>query len=109
VNLDELIEAMPLRDRIAQLVMPWIPGAYSAFDDDAFLRMEGWVDSLHVGGLIVSVGSPYDVAAKLNRLQERSKLPLLIGSDLEGGTAIRWYSLPSQYGRGRHRERLGRI
>ena len=89
VNVDELIETMPLRDRIAQLVMPWIPGAYSAFDDDAFVRMQGWVDSLHVGGLIVSVGSPYDVAAKLNRLQQRSKLPLLIGSDLEGGTAIR--------------------
>jgi hypothetical protein len=42
------------------------------------------VDSLHVGGLIVSVGSPLDIAAKLNRLQERSTLPLLIASDLEG-------------------------
>src|SRR5918993_1424104 len=39
--------------------------------------------------LLVSVGSPLDVAAKLNRLQERSALPLLIGSDLEAGTAIR--------------------
>jgi len=89
VDVDQLIADMPLRDQIAQLVMPWIPGGYSAFDDDAFLRMQGWVDSLHVGGLIISVGSPYEVAAKLNRLQTRSKLPLLIGSDLEGGTAIR--------------------
>jgi beta-N-acetylhexosaminidase len=48
------------------------------------------VDSLHVGGLIVSVGSPLDIAAKLNRLQERSTLPLLIASDLEGGTSIRF-------------------
>ncbi len=52
--------------------------------------MEQWVDSLHVGGLIVSVGSPLDIAAKLNRLQERSSLPLLIASDLEGGTSIRF-------------------
>ncbi|HEY3013267.1 MAG TPA: glycoside hydrolase family 3 N-terminal domain-containing protein [Gemmatimonadales bacterium] len=81
--------SLPLRDKIAQLVVPWIPGSYAAFDDEAFMRMQGWVDSLHIGGLIVSVGSPYDVAAKLNRLQERSRLPLLIGSDLEGGTAIR--------------------
>jgi beta-N-acetylhexosaminidase len=89
VSIDQLLESMSLRDRIAQLVMPWIAGGYSAFDDDAFLKMRVWVDSLHIGGLIISVGSPYDVAGKLNRLQERSQLPLLIGSDLEGGTAIR--------------------
>src|SRR5215210_3367269 len=89
VDVEQLLESLSLRDRIAQLVMPWIPGSYAAFDDEAFARMQVWVDSLHVGGLLVSVGSPLDVAAKLNRLQERSPLPLLIGSDLEAGTAIR--------------------
>jgi beta-N-acetylhexosaminidase len=89
VDVDALLSSLSLRDKIAQLVVPWIPGAYAAFDDEGFARMQGWVDSLHVGGLIVSVGSPFDVAAKLNRLQERSPLPLLIGSDLEAGTAIR--------------------
>src|SRR6185295_14875752 len=34
-------------------------------------------------------GSPLDVAAKLNRLQQRSPLPLLVGSDFEGGTSLR--------------------
>src|ERR1700732_3808712 len=89
MDVDALLGSLPLRDKIAQLVVPWIPGAYAALDDETFIRMQGWVDSLHVGGLIVSVGSPYDIAAKLNRLQERSRLPLLIGSDLEAGTAIR--------------------
>ena len=89
VDIDALLESLSVRDKIAQLVMPWIPGTYAAFDDEAFARMQGWVDSLHVGGLLVSIGSPLDVAAKLNRLQERSPLPLLIGSDLEAGTAIR--------------------
>ena len=89
VDLDALIGSMSVRDKVAQLVVPWIPGSYAAFDDETFHRMEAWVDSLHVGGLIVSVGSPFDVAAKLNRLQERSPLPLLISSDLEAGTAIR--------------------
>src|ERR1700694_508926 len=89
VAVDNLLGSLPLRDQIAPLVGPWIPGAYAALDDETFIRMQGWVDSLHVGGLIVSVGSPYDIAAKLNRLQERSRLPLLIGSDLEAGTAIR--------------------
>lgn len=89
VDVDALLGSLSLRDKIAQLVVPWIAGTYAAFDDEAFRRIEDWVDSLHVGGVIVSVGSPYDIAAKLNRLQERSQLPLLIGSDLEGGTAIR--------------------
>ncbi|HEV8178253.1 MAG TPA: glycoside hydrolase family 3 N-terminal domain-containing protein, partial [Gemmatimonadales bacterium] len=68
---------------------PWIAGSYAAFDDDAFKRMQEWVDSLHIGGLLISIGSPLDEAAKLNRLQERSSLPLLVASDLEAGTAIR--------------------
>ena len=89
VDVEDVLRSLSLRDRIAQLVMPWVPGSYAAFDDDAFRRLQEWVDSLRIGGLIVSVGSPHDVAVKLNRLQARSPLPLLVGSDLEAGTAIR--------------------
>ena len=88
-TVDALLESLSPRDRIAQLVVPYIPGTYAAYDDAAFARMQAWVDSLHVGGLIVSVGSPLDIAAKLNRLQQRSQIPLLVTSDLEGGTSIR--------------------
>ena len=89
VSVDRLLDSLSLRDRIAQLVVPWVAGSYSAFDDAAFSRAVAWVDSLHVGGIIVSIGSPLDVAAKLNHLQERSPLPLLIASDLESGTTFR--------------------
>ncbi|MBW8838330.1 MAG: hypothetical protein JF602_00520, partial [Gemmatimonadetes bacterium] len=88
-TVDAILEGLSQRDRIAQLVVPFIPGTYAAYDDAAFARMQTWVDSLHVGGLIVSVGSPLDIAAKLNRLQQHSRLPLLVTSDLEGGTSIR--------------------
>ena len=84
-----LLTGMSVRDKIAQLVMPWMPGTYAAYDDEGFARAAAWVDSLHVGGIIVSVGSPLDVAARLNRLQVRSALPLLVGSDFEGGTSLR--------------------
>jgi beta-N-acetylhexosaminidase len=89
VDVDQLLSSLSVRDRVAQLVMPWVAGNYQAFDDEAFRRVQTWVDSFHVGGLIISVGSPLDLAAKLNRLQARSPLPLLIASDLEAGTAIR--------------------
>ncbi len=90
VNIDQLVGSLSVRDKIAQLVVPWIPGNYAAYDDEGFARAEAWVDSLHVGGLIVSVGSPLDIAAKLNRLQQRSRFPLLIASDFEGGTSLRF-------------------
>lgn len=89
VRVNSLLETLPLRDKVAQLVMPWMTGGYASFDDETFSRVERWVDSLHVGGVIVSIGSPMDVAAKLNRLQRISWIPLLIASDLESGTAFR--------------------
>jgi beta-N-acetylhexosaminidase len=88
-DVDQRLAALSLRDKIAQLVMPWMTGTYAAYDDWSFAEALRLVDSLHVGGVIVSVGSPLDIAARLNWLQERSQLPLLVASDLEGGTAIR--------------------
>jgi beta-N-acetylhexosaminidase len=69
--------------------MPWISGAYAAVDDSDFQVMARWVDSLQVGGVLVSVGSPFDIAAKLNALQLRSSLPLLVSADLEWGAGMR--------------------
>ncbi len=89
VAVERLIDSLPLRDRVAQLVMPWIPGNYAAWDDSVYAIAERWVDSLRVGGIIISIGSPLDVAMKLNQLQRRSPLPLLIAADLEGGASIR--------------------
>ena len=89
VQVNQLLAALTLRDKVAQIVMPWMMGGYASFDDSVFSQAERWVDSLHVGGIIVSIGSPMDVGAKLNRLQRLSWLPLLIAADLEGGTAFR--------------------
>ena len=88
-DVDRLIDSLPLRDRIAQLIMPWIPGTYAPLDEPGFAQARMWVDSLRVGGVIVSVGSPLDIAAKLNALQASALIPLLVASDLESGTRIR--------------------
>jgi len=88
--VQRLLDSLPLRARAAQLVMPWISGAYAAAGDPELVKALGWVDSLQVGGIIVSIGSPLDIAAKLNVLQARARVPLLIASDLEGGTAMRF-------------------
>src|SRR6059036_1149824 len=87
--VDSLLAALSTRQRVAQLVVPWLAGSYTAVDDSLFQVAVRWVDSLEVGGLIISVGSPFDIAAKLNALQRRSRLPLLISADLEWGVGMR--------------------
>ena len=86
---DSLIAAMSIHDKVGQLIVPWLPGHYTARDDSTFLVAARWIDSLRVGGIIISVGSPFDIAAKLNALQTRSRLPLLVGADLEYGAGMR--------------------
>lgn len=88
-DVDSLLAHLSLADKVGQLIVPWLAGSYAALDDSTFQVAERWVDSLHVGGVIVSVGSPLDVAAKLNALQRRSPLPLLVAADLEYGSGMR--------------------
>jgi beta-N-acetylhexosaminidase len=88
-SVDAELKKLSPRQKVAQLVVPWLGGNYMSLDDSAYQIAVRWIDSLEVGGLIISVGSPYDIAAKLNALQRRSKLPLLVSADLEWGAAMR--------------------
>ena len=88
-SLEAILRGLTVREQIGQLIIPWIIGSYSAADGEGLAELREAVDSFAVGGIIVSVGSPLDVAAKLNALQRRSRLPLLIASDLEWGTGMR--------------------
>ena len=69
--------------------MPWLMGDFVAEGDEGDLETLEWVEELGVGGLVMSIGSPTEVAAKLNHLQSRSRLPLLVAADLETGAGYR--------------------
>jgi len=95
---DSVLATMSLRDKAAQMVWPWVLGDYTATDDPTYERVLGLVRDQHVGGVIISVGSPTEIASKLNALQRASALPLLVGADLETGVAFRargGYFLPN--------------
>lgn len=87
--IDSILATLSVRQKAGQLIMPWMLSDYQARDAEGFLRAAAWVDSLEVGGIIVSIGSPLDAAAKINALQRRSPLPLLIAADLEWGSGMR--------------------
>jgi len=81
---------LTVREKAAQLVMPWIAGDYWATDAAAMDSALQLVADDGVGGLIVGVGSsPFDIAEKLNALQRAARVPLLIASDLESGLSAR--------------------
>ncbi len=89
IVVEPLLDSLTVREKVGQLIMPWLLGNYAAFDSDEYDTLGVWVDSLGVGGIIISIGPPLEIAAKLNALQRRSELPLLIAADLEYGTGMR--------------------
>lgn len=96
--VDSVLTTLSLRDKVAQLVWPWMLGDYVASDDPAWLRSLTLVRDQHVGGIIMSVGSPTEIAEKINALQRAAPLPLLVSADLETGAAFRargGYFLPN--------------
>ncbi len=100
-TVEALLGSLTVRQKVAQLVMPWLLGDAVSDSDPAMRKAYYWVDSLQVGGLIMSTGTPASIADKVNRLQRRAPLPLLISSDFEAGTTMRMAAgtpFPTQMG-----------
>jgi len=80
---------MTVREKAAQIVWPSLYGDYTSGDSPQWRRLTQYIQQEKVGGFTISVGSPIEVAAKLNALQSMSKIPLLFGADLEAGAGFR--------------------
>jgi beta-N-acetylhexosaminidase len=89
---------LTLREKAAQMVWPTILGDFVSQGDPRAATVERWVRDEGVGGLTISVGSPTEIAARLNALQRIARVPLLVGADLEFGAGYRargGYFLPN--------------
>jgi beta-N-acetylhexosaminidase len=87
--VERTLAALTLREKVAQMIMPVVLGDFAPEGTPGHDRVVRWIEQDGIGGLIVSVGSPNDVAAKLNDFQSHSRLPLLIAADLETGAGFR--------------------
>jgi beta-N-acetylhexosaminidase len=65
------------------MVMIWMLGDYTSTRDTAYAQIIRWVEQDGIGGVSMSLGTPIEVAAKLNDLQRRARVPLLVSADLE--------------------------
>jgi len=86
---DSVLATMTLRQKVAQMVWPFMLGDYVSTDSPAWRQLERLAVEEQVGGFIVSVGSPLDIATKTNALQRASRAPLLFSADFETGAGFR--------------------
>lgn len=80
---------LTLREKAAQMVWPSVFGDYVSADSPQWQKVTRWITDDAVGGFTMSIGSPTEIAAKLNAMQRMSALPLMVGADLEQGAGYR--------------------
>jgi beta-N-acetylhexosaminidase len=96
--VDSVMSTLSARDKAAQLVWPQVFGDFTPTSTAAWTRVEQLIRQEHVGGFIVSIGSPIETADKLNAMQRLSAVPLVVGADYETGAGFRQrggYFLPN--------------
>ncbi|MEQ8330985.1 MAG: glycoside hydrolase family 3 N-terminal domain-containing protein [Longimicrobiales bacterium] len=86
---ESVLAEMTLEEKVGQMIMPWVIGDFAPKGSDSHDRTARYVED-GIGGVIMSVGSPTEVAAKLNDLQRHAKYPLLVAADLETGAGFRF-------------------
>ena len=87
--VDSVMSTLTLREKAAQMVWPTVLGDYASGDSPQWRRLIDQIGREKVGGYTISVGSPTELAAKLNAMQRISGIPLLFGADLEAGAGYR--------------------
>lgn len=94
----EILSSLTLRQKIAQLIIIAANGDVPARRSAEAIRLNNAVGQLEVGGLIVINGvdksgvrnaEPYELMTLLNGMQKLSRLPLIVGSDMERGASMR--------------------
>lgn len=84
---DATIATMTLEEKIAQCFMPAVPVKIS---DEQIAIVEDYLKRYPLGGVFLDgAGTIEQQVALINRLQKASKVPLLVGQDLEFGPAMR--------------------
>jgi len=86
---ERTLREMSLEEKVGQIIMPVVPGDFAPEGSASHERARGYVEDLHVGGIIMSSGSPTEEAAKINDLQRHARLPLLVAADFETGAGFR--------------------
>lgn len=83
--VERTLAGLPLRARVGQLTMAWVLGDFVNAQDPSFVETRRWIEVDGIGGVVMSLGSPIEVASKIGVMQDFARVPLLVASDLEPG------------------------
>ena len=88
---EETLARLTVAEKVGQLMMPWVIGDFAPEGSASHDRVQRYLEELKIGGVIMSVGSPTEVAAKVNDFQRHADVPLLVAADLETGAGFRMW------------------
>jgi beta-N-acetylhexosaminidase len=88
---ERTLGGLTLRQKVGQMMMPWVIGDFAPEGSRSHERITGLIRDQAIGGVIMSVGQPTEVAAKVNDLQRHAEIPLLVAADLETGAGFRMW------------------
>jgi len=83
--IDSTLSALTLEEKVGQLFVVELAALFTNLDHPNWRYAEEMVRTYHVGAFILGGGNVLDVPIITNRLQEMSRVPLLINGDLEAG------------------------
>jgi beta-N-acetylhexosaminidase len=95
---DQTLHKLSTEEKVGQLFVVWVRAKFLNIDSPEYLQLRESIHKYHLGGLTMTVpwdppflyrSQPYEAAELLNRLQQDSKLPLLIAADFERGVTMR--------------------
>jgi beta-N-acetylhexosaminidase len=97
---EKALRKLTLEEKIGQLFMIWVRAEFLNVNSPEYLQLRDSLQKYHVGSFTMTVrfeppflyrNQPYEAAELLNRLQQESKLPLLVAADFERGVSMRLY------------------
>src|ERR1700751_399109 len=97
---EKTLRKLTLEEKIGQLFMIWVRAEFLNVNSPEYLQLRDSMQKYHVGSFAMTVrfeppflyrNQPYEAAELLNRLQQDSKLPLLVAADFERGLSMRLY------------------
>ena len=95
---EKTLHKLSTEEKVGQLFMVWVRAEFLNVNAPEYLRLRDSIAKYHLGGFAMTVpwdppflyrNQPYEAAELLNRLQQDSKLPLLIAADFERGVTMR--------------------
>jgi beta-N-acetylhexosaminidase len=84
--VDSVFKTLTVEDKVGQILMPRGNFSGRTYEPE---KLKTWVKEYKLGGIVFFAGQPSVQASITNELQALSKVPMLVGVDMEWGLAMR--------------------